>query len=75
MGRQFPTIWRHGEADFIQGDEVKPTNKNNKEWEAMHRKVVAIIIRQWVDQSIFHYVAKETKADVLWKKLESMYER
>ena len=40
----------------------------------MHRKIVNYI-RQWVDQSVYHRVAQETRADVLWKKLESMYER
>ena len=34
-----------------------------------------VIFLQWVDQSVYHHVAQETRADVLWKKLESMYEK
>ena len=32
-------------------------------------------IRQWVDQSVFHHVAKKVDAYSLWQKLESLYER
>ncbi|CAL1361064.1 unnamed protein product [Linum trigynum] len=57
----------------LNGSE-KPEDKTKKQWEVLHRKAVAII-RQWIDQSIFHHVAKDTRADELWQKLESMYER
>ena len=40
----------------------------------MFRKTV-VTIRQWIDHSVFHHVAKEAKADELWKKLEILYER
>ncbi|CAN0846213.1 Retrovirus-related Pol polyprotein from transposon TNT 1-94 [Linum grandiflorum] len=58
----------------IESGSEKPEDKTEKEWEVLHRKAVAII-RQWIDQSIFHHVAKDTRADELWQKLESMYER
>ena len=59
--------------DLIEGDSAKPEDKTEKEWEIMNRKTIGMI-RQWLDDSVFHHVANETKADVLWKKLESLYE-
>ena len=56
------------------GIKVNPKICQKKEWKIMHRKTVALI-RQWVDQSVFHHVSQETDATELWKKLESMYER
>ena len=58
----------------IEGDAVKPEKMSDKEWIQLHRKCVGTI-RQWIDQSVFHHVAKETKADVMWRKLESIYEQ
>jgi hypothetical protein len=40
----------------------------------LNRKAVGYI-RQWVDQSVFHHVAKEVDAYSPWQKLESLYER
>ena len=58
----------------ILGDVGKPSEITDEKWASMHRKTVGNT-RQWVSQSIFHHVAKDTKADELWKKLENMYER
>ena len=58
----------------IDGDNSKPKDMSEAEWKIMHRKTVALI-RQWVDQSVFHHVSQESNATELWKKLESMYER
>ena len=58
----------------LRGDVAKPQEKSDVDWSILHRKTVGYI-RQWVDQSVYHHVAQETRADVLWKKLESMYER
>ena len=33
------------------------------------------MVKQWLDDSVFHHVANETSAHELWKKLESLYER
>ena len=60
--------------DPTEGDKAKPTDKSDKVWTTMFRKTV-VTIRQWIDHSVFHHVAKETKADELWKKLEILYER
>uniref|UniRef100_A0A2N9EW40 Integrase catalytic domain-containing protein n=1 Tax=Fagus sylvatica TaxID=28930 RepID=A0A2N9EW40_FAGSY len=46
----------------------------DKEWAKMHRKTIGCI-RQCIEVSVFHHVSQETKADTLWKKLESLYER
>ena len=58
----------------LENDGVKPTNKSDAQWNKMNRKTIGLI-RSWIDQSVFHHVATETKAYALWHKLESMYER
>jgi hypothetical protein len=55
-------------------NEVKLNAKTDNEWKKLNRKVVGHIIRQWVDQSVFHYVAKEIDPYLFWLKLESLYE-
>ena len=40
----------------IDGDKSKPKDMSEAEWKIMHRKTVALI-RQWVDQSVFHHVS------------------
>ena len=32
-------------------------------------------IRSWIDQSVYHHVAKEYGVDVLWRKPEIIYEQ
>ena len=44
------------------------------EWKKLNRKTIWQI-RQWVDQSVFHHVAKEVDAYSLWQKLESLWEK
>uniref|UniRef100_A0A2N9HLM6 Integrase catalytic domain-containing protein n=1 Tax=Fagus sylvatica TaxID=28930 RepID=A0A2N9HLM6_FAGSY len=60
--------------DPIEGDSAKPSSMPDKEWAKMHRKTIGCI-RQCIKVSVFHHVSQETKADTLWKKLESLYER
>ena len=60
--------------DPIEGDSAKSEDKTEKEWERMNQKMIGMI-RKRLDDSVFHHVANETKADVLLKKLESLYER
>ena len=60
--------------DPIEGDSAKPSSMLDKEWTKMHRKTIGCII-QYIEVSVFHHVSQETKADILWKKLESLYER
>ena len=60
--------------DPIKGDSAKPSSMPNKEWAKMHRKIIGCI-RKCIEVSVFHPVSQKTKADTLWKKLESFYER
>ena len=40
----------------------------------MHRKTIGHI-RRWIDQNVFEDICDETKADVVWKKLENLFEK
>ena len=52
----------------------KPITTIEDGWKKLNRKTIGHI-RQLVDQSVFHHVAKEVDAYSLWQKLESLYER
>ena len=58
----------------IEGINSKPENMSAANWTKMNRKTIGTI-RQWVDESIYHHVSKETDAQALWKKLESLFEK
>ena len=58
----------------IKGDEAKLTDLNDKKWTQLNQKTISTI-RSWIDQSVYHHVAKESKTDVLWRKLETIYEQ
>ena len=60
--------------EAIEGVAAKPTNMTDEKWRKLHRKAVGTI-RQWVDDSVFHHVSKETDAEELWKILESLFEK
>ena len=32
-------------------------------------------IRSWIDQSVYHHMAKESRADALWRKSKTIYEQ
>ena len=32
-------------------------------------------IRLWIDQIVYHHMAKESRADALWRKSETIYEQ
>lgn len=77
------SIWKTRMEDILYCKElfepielngIKPDAKTDDEWKKLNRKAVGYI-RQWVDQSVFHHVAKEVDAYLLWLKLESLYER
>ena len=57
----------------LGSNNAKSSDKSDGDWAIMRRKIVDYIWK-WVDHSLYHHVAQETRADVLWKKLESMYE-
>ena len=58
----------------IEGEEVRPANLDDKKWSQLNQMVVGTI-RSWIDQSVYHHIAKESKADVLWRKLKMIYKQ
>ena len=77
------SIWKPSMLDLLyckdlylplEGDSAKPEKMSEEEWKILHRKTVRYI-RRFLEHSIFHHFANEEKADVLWKKMEAMFER
>ncbi|KAL6187874.1 hypothetical protein ACLB2K_039269 [Fragaria x ananassa] len=60
--------------ELIEGVEVKLEGTSDANLKKINRKAIGHI-REWVDDSVFHYVANETDAHKLWKKLESLFEK
>ena len=58
----------------IECKGYKPITITEDEWKKLNRKTIGQI-RQWVDQNVFHYVAKEVDAYSLWLKLVFMREK
>lgn len=76
------TLWRPRMEDLLSCKDLfdpielkgeKPDSAKELEWKKSNRKTIGQI-RQWIDHSVFHHVAQETDAYVLWKKLEDMYQ-
>ena len=59
---------------LIEGDKGRPEGTKDEDWNKLNRKVVGVI-RQWVDDNVFHHVFTKTLAYDLWKKLEELYDR
>ena len=49
----------------IERKDYKPVTTTEDEWKKLNRKTIGHI-RQWVDQSVFHHVAKEVDTYSLW---------
>ena len=47
--------------DPIEGDEAKPADMLDKDWNKQNRKTICTI-RQWLDEIVFHYVSEENNA-------------
>ena len=47
--------------DTLEGEEVKPKDISDLEWNKMNKKAIAYI-RQWIDTTSRHYVANKTNA-------------
>ena len=65
------SIWKPRMEDILYCKDLYAPidgDMSEAEWKIMHRKIVALI-RQWVDQSVFHHVSQETDATELWKKI------
>ena len=48
----------------IEGEETRLADLNDKKWTQLNQKVVGTI-RSWIDQSVYHYVTKESRVDDL----------
>ena len=60
--------------ESITSQETTLVDLNDRKWAQLNQKVV-FTIKSWIDQSVYHHVAKEFRTDVLWWKLETIYER
>ena len=49
----------------------KLENVTDDEWNLLHRQVCCYI-RQWVDDNVWNYIARETHARTLWNRLEQI---
>ena len=47
--------------DTLEGEEVKPKDISDLEWNKMNKKAIAYI-RQWIDTTPCHHVAYKTNA-------------
>ena len=54
--------------------KAKPSYTLDDDWDVEHRKTIAYI-RRWMDPSLHEYIYDETKAYVVWKKLENIFAR
>ena len=66
-------LYRNDLYDVLNHKGVQPTATTALEWTKSNRKTIGEI-REWIDQSIFHHVAKETDAHKLWTTLETLYQ-
>ena len=61
-------------------DLYKPIKVKDKpstmeeEWEVQHRKAIAYI-RRWMDINLHEHISDETRADVVWQRLENLFLR
>ncbi|CAH9137488.1 unnamed protein product [Cuscuta epithymum] len=58
---------------LIEMKGINPDPAKSTQWKKINRKTIGQI-RQWIDHSVFHHVARETDAYALWKKLEDLYQ-
>ena len=45
---------------------------DDEEWEVQHRKAIAYI-RRWMDINLHEHISDETRADVVWQRLENLF--
>ncbi len=74
-------LWKSNMKDFLickdlylllLGDKGKPKDMDDAAWAVWHQKTTAYI-RRFIDLSLYHNFEDETKADVLWKKIATMF--
>ena len=52
----------------------KPSDILDDDQDMEHRKAIAYM-RRWMDQTLYEHIYDETKANVVWKKLENIFAR
>lgn len=76
-------LWKTRMEDYLYcndlyqpllGDNGKPFDMTDEKWSNMHKDTVDNI-RKWIGKSMLQHFVNDTKADVLWKKIENIYER
>jgi gag-polypeptide of LTR copia-type/GAG-pre-integrase domain/Zinc knuckle len=74
-------IWKSRMEDLLYCKDayapltgMKPVDTSDEVWKVSNRKIIALI-RQCVDDSVYHHISIEIDAKDLWEKLESLYER
>ena len=50
--------------ELIECKEARPADLDDKKWTQLNQKVTGDI-RSWIDKSVYHHIAKESRADVL----------
>ena len=80
-GSNYP-IWKSKMRDMLVCKDMwlpvlhgtsKPENIDTLTWDAMHLKTSAYI-RCFIDMSLYNNFCDETKANELWRKIESMFQ-
>ena len=51
-----------------------PSNTLDDDWDMEHRKTIAYM-RRWIDSTLHEHIYDETKAYVVWKKLQNLFAR
>ena len=58
----------------IRLKKKKTSDTLDDDWDVEHRKAIAYM-RRWMDPTLHEHIYDETKADVVWKKLENIFIR
>ena len=76
------STWKRIMKDFLYCKDLykpirlkeKPSDTLDDDWDVEHRKAIAYR-RRWMDLTLHRHIYDETKADVVWKKLENIFSR
>ena len=74
------STWKHMMEDLVYckylykpiRPKEKPSNMDDGNWDAQHRKAIAYIRRQ-MDTNLYEQISDETKTDIVWEKLENLF--
>ena len=76
------STWKHMMEDLLYCKDLykpirlkeKPSDTLDDDWDVEHRKTIAYM-RRWMNRTLHEHISDETKADVVWKKLENIFAR